>query len=576
MELNGIAAAPGYALGLAKIVLAQQNQIEKKQLSAAEIAGEIERFERAVQAASEELEEIADHARKTMGEKEADIFETHLLLFQDDEFVGGAKLKIERETMNAEWALQETTDAIVSMMESLDDEYLRERAGDIRDVSRRLMNKLTGQQEASWNEAEGPFVLLASDLTPSDTAMLDKGKVAGFATMIGGRTSHSAIMARTLEIPAIVGMGTELGNVQEGDYVILDGMEGKLYLQPDPETIAWFMQRKREDELLRESYRKFRDRPSVTADGHQVELVANIGNPEDAKKAKEHGAEGIGLYRTEFLYMGREAMPTEEEQFAAYRQVAQQFNPKHPIVIRTLDIGGDKSLTYLPLPEEANPFLGVRAIRLCLEREELFVSQLRAILRASAYGNVKIMFPMIAAMNEWKRAISVLHEVKDRLRYEQIPFNDNLEVGMMIEVPAAALMADQFAKEVDFFSIGTNDLVQYTMAADRMNEKLAYLNDPYHPAVLRLIYQVIQAAQLEGKWVGMCGEMAGQAIALPILLGMGLHEFSMSTSAIPQARAVLAQLSYTELRELAQDVLKLSDPLEVRSLVRSRVQAIEA
>lgn len=573
MELKGIAAAPGYALGPARVIKAEQHQIEQKQLHQDELASELARFNHAVEAASAELTAIAEHTRQTIGEHEAEIFETHLLLFQDEEFVGGAQMKIEQNAMNAEWALQETVDEIVLVLESLDDEYLRERAGDIRDVGGRLMGKLTGREQTSGNEAAGAYVLLAFDLTPSDTATLDRDKVAGFATVIGGRTSHSAIMARTLEIPAVVGMGSELETVQEGDFVILDGVEGKLYIHPDSQMIEQFTQKKLQLEQQREAHRKFRDQPSITRDGHSVELVANIGNPQDAKKAKEQGAEGIGLYRTEFLYMGGEALPTEEEQFAAYQQVAQQFDSEQPVVIRTLDIGGDKSLPYLPLPKEENPFLGVRAIRLCLEREELFVTQLRAILRASAYGNIKIMFPMIATLQEWRQAVSVLEGVKQQLRNEQIPFNESLEVGMMIEIPAAALMADQFAKEVDFFSIGTNDLVQYTMAADRMNEKLAYLNDPYHPAILRLIHQVIKAAKAEGKWVGMCGEMAGQATALPVLLGMGLHEFSMSASAIAGARAALSQLNYAQLQSLAEQVLTLSDPSEVQALVAAHLQA---
>lgn len=575
MERKGIPASSGYALGPARVLRPEETVLATRKLRPEDIPAELERFDRACAEAVRELQELEAATREKIGEKEAEIFETHLLLFQDEEFVGGAQAKMKTEAMNAEWALQETTDDIVAILESLDDEYLRERAGDIKDVSRRLLKKLTGRSEAVWNEGGVPFVLLAPDLTPSDTAMLDKEQVAGFATEIGGRTSHSAIMARSLEIPAIVGMGSGLNGIADGQFVILDGVEGKLYVDPDGETIARFEEKKLADEKRREGFRKFRDRPSITEDGHRVELVANIGNPRDARIAKDSGAEGIGLYRTEFLYMDRDAMPSEEEQFTAYRQVAEEFSPDRPVIIRTLDIGGDKSLPYLPLPKEANPFLGVRAIRLCLEREDLFIPQLRAILRASAYGNVKIMFPMIASLSEWRQASSLLTRVKEQLKSEGTGFNENLETGIMVEIPAAALMADQLAKEVDFFSIGTNDLVQYTMAADRMNEKLAYLNDPYHPAVLRLIHQVIRAAKRENKWVGMCGEMAGRATALPILVGMGLHEFSMSAGAISQAREVLTRLNRTAMEKLAEEVLDLSDPSEVKALVNSRVPDLE-
>lgn len=574
--MRGIPAAAGYAIGPAWVMRNAEIKLEKRSLADSELDAEIARFDLALEESRKELEALVETTKERMGEHEAEIFETHLLFLEDDELIGGTRRKIRGDKMNAEYALHEASSEIIAMIESLDDEYLKERAADFRDVTRRILGKLTGQASASWTSAASgqPFVLLAQDLTPSDTAMLDKDKVAGFATEIGGRTSHSAIMARSLGIPAVVGLGSALASVQNGQMVVLDGVEGTLYIDPPASVVEAYRRKQGEHAGKLEAYRAFVDRPSVTADGQAVELVANIGNPRDALAAKEAGAEGVGLYRTEFLYMDRDALPTEDEQFEAYRQAVEAFGKDQPVVIRTLDIGGDKKLPYLPLPEEENPFLGVRAIRLCLEREDIFRTQLRAILRASAFGNVKIMFPMIATLQEWQAASAVLAAAKSELASEGVAFNAELETGIMIEIPAAAVMADQLAKAVDFFSIGTNDLVQYMMAADRMNEKLAHLNDPFHPPVLRLIRGVIRAAASEGKWVGMCGEMAGQPLAIPLLLDMGLHEFSMSGSAVLPARALLSQLSRDAVAGLAEEALGLSDPEEVKALVKQRVPAV--
>ncbi|KMY61702.1 phosphoenolpyruvate-protein phosphotransferase, partial [Geobacillus stearothermophilus] len=409
--------------------------------------------------------------------------------------------------------------------------------------------------------------IIAEDLTPSDTAQLNRQYVKGFATDIGGRTSHSAIMARSLEIPAVVGTKTVTAEVKNGDIVIVDGLDGQVIINPSPELLAQYEQKRARYEAQKAEWAKLVHEATVTADGIHVELAANIGTPDDVKGALANGAEGIGLYRTEFLYMGRSELPTEDEQFVAYKTVLEQMNGK-PVVVRTLDIGGDKELPYLQLPKEMNPFLGFRAIRLCLEMQDMFRTQLRALLRASVYGNLKIMFPMIATLDEFRQAKAILLEEKEALLRQGVAVADGIEVGMMVEIPAAAVMADQFAKEVDFFSIGTNDLIQYTMAADRMNERVAYLYQPYNPAILRLISHVIDAAHREGKWVGMCGEMAGDPIAIPILLALGLDEFSMSATSILPARAQLKQLAKEEAARIKETVLSLGTAEEVVSFVK--------
>ncbi|MFD2615458.1 phosphoenolpyruvate--protein phosphotransferase [Paenibacillus gansuensis] len=566
MMLKGIAAAPGIAMGPAKLLTAQAADVKLTEVAADGVEAEVRRFEEAVAQASLELEQLRTSTLAKLGEAEAEIFETHLFLLQDEEFIGAATLKIRDERMNAEYALKQTESQITAVLESLDDEYLRERAADIRDVSGRLLRKLTGQAEGMGLDGTGAAqVLFAYDLTPSETAQLDPAAVAGFVTEIGGRTSHSAIMARSMDIPAVVGVSGWQAAVRDGQFVIVDGSEGVIHVDPDADTKARYERLSVEMAAKKQLERQFRGLPSVTKDGHRVELAANIGTPKDAAAAKAAGAEGVGLYRTEFLYMDRDDLPSEDEQYEAYRAAVEPFGAEAPVVIRTLDIGGDKKLPYLPLPEEENPFLGVRAIRLCLDRRELFRTQLRAILRAGVHGNVKIMFPMIATLAEWRQAKAELALAMQELHERNVPFSEHLETGIMIEVPAAALMADQFAAEVDFFSIGTNDLVQYTMAADRMNEKLSYLTDPLYPAVLRLISSVIRAASAQGKWVGMCGEMAGQPEALPILLGLGLHEFSMSASAVLPARALLSRMDRAAAVAFADEALKLGSPDEIRA-----------
>ncbi|WP_028594732.1 phosphoenolpyruvate--protein phosphotransferase [Paenibacillus assamensis] len=575
MLLKGIAAASGYAIGPAFIMEEHHTEIERRELPAGEVEAEAARLQAAVQQAMAELEQIKEKTAAKLGEHEAEIFATHILVLQDEEFIGQAVQKVRDESINAEFAMSEVTQMLVDIFSSMDSEYMRERAADFRDVSKRVLTALSGQSGTSLNDFEEAVVLFAHDLTPSDTAQLDRSKVAGFATNIGGRTSHSAIMARSMEIPAVVGTQNGSEVVKTGDIVILDGSSGIILVNPDEDTIKTYQEKQAKYMKRQEAMKLYKDKPSITADGHEVELVSNIGNPQDALGARNNGAEGVGLYRTEFLYMGRDNFPSEEEQFNSYVAVCETLGAEKPVVIRTLDIGGDKELPYLELPKEMNPFLGYRAIRLCLDRKDLFKTQLRAILRASAHGNVKLMYPMISSIVELRAANELLAETKAELDAEGIAYNKEMEVGMMIEVPAAAIIADQLAKEVDFFSIGTNDLVQYTMAADRMNENVSHLTQPFNPAVIRLIKMVIDAAHKEGKWAGMCGEMAGNLKAVPLLLGLGLDEFSMSASSVLSVRVLLSRLNREEMKQLAEEALNLETAEEIQYLIVDRVPAIQ-
>jgi phosphotransferase system enzyme I (PtsI) len=575
LRLQGIAAASGYAMGTAFVLREQKQVLEKRTLLQEQTEDEIRRLEASISAAIEGLRALIATTTERVGAHQAEIFETHMLLLEDEEFIGSAVDNIRTGHMNAEAALQEASDVIVSMFEGMEDEYLRERAADIRDVTKRVMRLLQGQESGGLSEIKEPMILFAHDLTPSDTAQLDRDMTVGIAADIGGKTSHSAIIARSLDIPSVVGLRDATEQVKTGDYVIIDGIEGAVYVNPPTEVVEIYERKRRQYEQKRLQLRSYIGKPSQTADSYEVELVANIGNPQDALTAKDSGAEGIGLYRTEFLYMGRDSFPTEEEQFHSYKVVAELFGAERPVVIRTLDIGGDKELSYLDFPKESNPFLGYRAIRMCLNEIHIFKVQLRAIVRASQFGNIKIMYPMISTLQELRQANGILAEVRAELDEKRIPYNRAIEVGMMIEVPAAAMVADQFAKEVDFFSIGTNDLVQYMMAADRMNEQVAYLTEPFNPGVLRLIKYVVQAAHSEGKWVGMCGEMAGNPVAVPLLLGMGIDEFSMSASSILSTRALLHKLNRVEMQELAGEALQLSSPEEIKQLIEAKLPFIQ-
>ena len=564
--IKGIAASSGIAIAKAFRLENAELDLSKKAISNPE--SEVARFDEAIKVSNGELEVIRDHANAELGEDKAAIFSAHLLVLNDPELLNPVKDKIKSENVNAEFALNEVASMFVQMFESMDNEYMKERAADIRDVTKRVLAHLLGVKISTPASITEEVIIIAEDLTPSDTAQLNRKYALGFTTDIGGRTSHSAIMARSLEIPAVVGTKEVTAKIQNGTMVIVDGLDGEVIVDPTAEELATYRAKKDKFEQQKLEWAKLKNEPTVTKDGHHVELVANIGTPNDVEGIINNGGEGVGLYRTEFLYMGRDNFPTEEEQFEAYKTVLENMGEK-PVVVRTLDIGGDKELPYLHLPKEMNPFLGYRAIRLCLDQKEIFRTQLRALLRSSVYGNLKIMFPMIATLDEFRAAKAVLMEEKEKLVAENVQVSENIEVGMMVEIPASAILADQFAKEVDFFSIGTNDLIQYTMAADRMNEQVSYLYQPYNPSILRLVKMVIDAANKEGKWAGMCGEMAGDSVAIPLLVGLGLHEFSMSATSILPARSQMAKLSKADMEKLAEKALSMSTAAEVVELVNS-------
>ncbi|PKG22194.1 phosphoenolpyruvate--protein phosphotransferase [Niallia nealsonii] len=564
--LQGIAASSGIAIAKAYRLVEPNLSFEKTTIDNAE--NEINRFQEALNKSKGELDAIREKANKELGADKAAIFEAHLLVLSDPELIAPIEDKIKTESVNAEVALKETTDMFITMFESMDNEYMRERAADIRDVTKRVLAHLLGVHLANPSMISEEVIVVAEDLTPSDTAQLNREFVKGFTTDIGGRTSHSAIMARSLEIPAVVGTKKATEEIQNGDLVIVDGLKGEIHINPTPEVVASYEKTAAQYEEQKAEWAKLANEKTVSADGVHVELAANIGTPNDLEGVINNGGEAVGLYRTEFLYMGRDQLPTEDEQFESYKAVLEGMKGK-PVVVRTLDIGGDKELPYLDLPKEMNPFLGFRAIRLCLEEQDIFRTQLRALLRASSYGNLKIMFPMIATLNEFRAAKALLEEEKANLIANGTKVADKIELGIMVEIPSTAVLADQFAKEVDFFSIGTNDLIQYTMAADRMNERVSYLYQPYNPSILRLIKMVIDAAHKEGKWAGMCGEMAGDETAIPLLLGLGLDEFSMSATSILKARAQILHLSKTEMEELAEKALQMSTTEEVMEAVKA-------
>lgn len=567
MNLQGIAASSGIAIAKAYLLVEPDLSFNKKKIE--DSGKEIERFRSSISFAKSELKEIRTVAEKEFGAAEAAIFVAHILVLNDPELITPIEEKINTENVNAEYALKETTDMFIAMFEGIDNEYMQERAGDIRDVTKRIMSHLLGVKVVNPSTISEEVIIIAEDLTPSETAQLNRKYVKGFATNIGGRTSHSAIMARSLEIPAVVGTKELTQHIQDGDMVIVDGLNGIVQINPTSEQIATYEMEHQKHKEQKAEWAKLVNERTATADHHHVEIAANIGNPEDLPGVFSNGGEGIGLYRTEFLYMGKGQLPTEDEQFEAYKSVLQGMG-NNPVVVRTLDIGGDKELPYLNLPKEMNPFLGFRAIRLCLEEKQIFRTQLRALLRASSFGNLKIMFPMIATLDEFRQAKDILEKEKQTLLENGTAVAEGIEIGIMVEIPSTAILADQFAKEVDFFSIGTNDLIQYTMAADRMNERVSYLYQPYNPAILRLVKMVIDASHREGKWTGMCGEMAGDEIAIPILLGLGLDEFSMSASSILKARTQISQLKQSDMVELANEALQLRTNEEVARAVRAR------
>lgn len=567
--IQGIAASNGIAIAKAYQLVTPELTYEKKSIDNPNT--EIDRLEKALETAKQELEKIREHTRKEMGDEHAEIFSAHLLVLDDPELVTPIKNNIKNENVMAEAALEETTNMFIDMFKNMDNAYMRERAADIQDVTKRVLAHLLGVTIPSPALIDEKVIVIANDLTPSDTAQLNREFVQGFATDIGGRTSHSAIMARSLEIPAVVGTKDITNAVKKGDMVIVDGVEGNIIVNPSDDELASYKEKQENFEKQKEEWAKLKDEPTITADQEQVELAANIGTPDDVESVLANGGEGIGLYRTEFLYMGKSQLPTEDDQYDAYKSVLEQMEEK-PVVVRTLDIGGDKELSYLDLPEELNPFLGFRAIRFCLENEPVFRTQLRALLRASIHGNLKIMFPMVATLEEFRQAQGVLLDEKENLKDEGVNVSDEIEIGIMVEIPSTAVIAGQFAKEVDFFSIGTNDLIQYTMAADRMNERVSYLYQPYHPAILNLISTVIEAAHHENKWVGMCGEMAGDTIAIPALLGMGLDEFSMSATSVLPARTQIRGLSKEKMASYKNKLLSMGTTEEVIEFIKEKTE----
>lgn len=565
--LKGIAASDGIAA--AKAYMLVQPDLSFSETSIDDPEAEVKRLDDAVEASKSELELIKQKATENLGEEEAQVFEAHLTILADPELLGQIKDKIKNDKVNAEAALKSVTDMFIEMFEAMtDNAYMQERAGDIRDVTKRIMSHLLGVTLPNPALIQEEVVIVAHDLTPSDTAQLDRNYVKGFITDIGGRTSHSAIMSRTLEIPAVVGSGSATTDIQEGEMVIIDGINGDALVDPTDAELADYKQKAAEFAAQKEEWARLKDAKSVSADGKEVLLGANIGTPDDVLGANDNGAEAVGLFRSEFLYMNSNELPTEDEQYEAYKAALEGMSGKQ-VVVRTMDIGGDKELPYLPLPEEQNPFLGYRAIRICLNRQDIFRTQLRALLRASKYGRLAIMFPMIATVQEFKDAKAIFEEEKANLVSSGVEVSDDIQVGMMMEIPAAAMIADKLAKYADFFSIGTNDLIQYSMAADRGNERVSYLYQPYNPSILRLIKNIIDASHKEGKWTGMCGEMAGDQIAVPLLLGLGLDEFSMSATSILKTRSLIKKLDSKEMKELADKAVSDCETVdEVVSLVK--------
>lgn len=567
--IKGIGASSGIAIAKAYKLVMPDLTVTK--VTVDDVDGELKKFDDCMAATAKELEAIKEAASKNLSAEEAAVFDAHALVLQDPELKTQVEDKIKNEKINADAALDEVAQQFIGMFEMMDDDYFRERAADIKDVSRRLLANLLGKSLPNPALIDEEVVVIADDLTPSDTAQLNKNLVKGFATNIGGRTSHSAIMARSLEIPAVVACKTITEDVNEGDMIILDGVEGIVMANPDDATLKEYEAKRDEFVAYRQELKKLKNEKTVTTDGHHVELVANIGGAKDLEGVIENGGEGVGLFRTEFLYMESAELPTEEKQYEVYKEVLETMNGK-PVVVRTLDIGGDKEIEAINLPKEMNPFLGVRAIRLCFQEEEIFRTQLRALLRASVHGDLRIMFPMIATVQEFRKAKGILLEEKEKLVKEGVAVSDTLQVGIMIEIPAAAVLAHQFAKEVDFFSVGTNDLVQYTFAADRMSSGVSYLYQPFNPSILNLLKHVIDSAHKEGKWAGMCGEMAGEAIAAPLLIGLGLDEFSMSATSILSQRKLINSISKKEMEELANKALECSTMDEVVELVESTVK----
>jgi len=565
--LNGIAASPGLAMGKAVVFAKRDVRVPFRRIEQSEIEREIARLHAAIDESKRQLGETRDKVAAEMGESYARIFDAHMMILEDSRTMVEVESKI-KSGFNAEFAFNSVFLRHEKDLWEKGDVYIRDRAGDIRDVRKRVLSNLSGTRKLSQDlsELQTDVIVIAHDLSPADTAQMRKERVLAFATDIGGRTSHTAIMARSLEIPAVVGLQNVSSRVSDGDTVIVDGNRGKVIVSPTPETEEKYKLEMQRYASFTTGLLKFKDLPAMTIDGHSIMLSANIESHEEVESVIEHGAQGIGLYRTEFIYIGREGLPTEDEQYEIYRSVAEAIKPE-PVIIRTMDLGGDKFLSAFESPKEMNPYLGWRGIRFCLARKDIFKTQLRAILRASAVGNVKIMYPMISGLDELIEANQVLEEVKGDLRSEGMKFDEACEVGIMVETPSAVVIAPELARHVKFFSIGSNDLIQYTLAADRGNEKVAYLYEPLHPSVLRLIKQTIDVAKESGIWVGLCGEMSSDLVCAFILLGMGIDELSASPYVVPAVKDMVRSVYFSDAQRIATTALETTDPARIRQMV---------
>lgn len=560
--MKGLGVSQGIGIGKAFVIKKRELNVEITHIN--DVDAEIKRLNTAINLSKDQINNIYFKTLKEIGEKEAQIFKSHEMMLEDEAFINEIKEKIKSEKVSAEYAIKEIANVYIEMFDNIKDDYLRERADDVKDIIGRVLQNLLGVQTTDFSKMKENSIIVAKDLTPSDTAQLDRNKVLAMITEMGGKTSHAAIMARIMGIPTVVGIEGILDFVHNNDNIICDGKTGKVIINPNKKQLKYYIQKKLNEEKINNELKKQIGLPSITKDNYKVELFSNISTPKDVSTVLENDAEGIGLFRSEFIFMNRDCQPTEDEQFEEYKEVLEKMNNK-PVIIRTMDIGADKEVPYIDIPKEINPFLGYRAIRVCLVNVNVFRTQLRAILRASVFGNVKIMFPMISTMKELKDAKKVLEEAKQELKKEGILFDDNIEVGIMIEIPSAAITSDQLAKEVDFFSIGTNDLIQYTMAVDRMNSKLSHLYSQYHPALLRLINNVITNAHNAGIWVGMCGEAAGDYKLIPVFLGMGLDEFSMNAPSILRARYIIRNLKKKDMENIAEETLNLETALDVEN-----------
>jgi phosphotransferase system enzyme I (PtsI) len=563
IRFEGIGVSPGIAFGKTHVVRDDQDEVVHYQIASSQVADEIGRFETALIQTRMQILEMQQRIAESIGAKDAAIFDAHLLVVEDRTLIDEVLRKLKTDFCNVEWAFQEVATRYAETLSKIDDPYLRERALDIQDVTKRVIRNLQGKAPRAFLSLREPHILIAHNLTPSDTASISRENVLGIATDVGSRTSHAAILARSLSIPAVLGLHDITAKIETGHHVLLDGSAGWLIVNPEPGTLASYEEIESRRAKVTAQLRELRETASTTRDGRHIVLSANIELPEEVNAVATNGAEGIGLYRTEFLYLNRETLPTEEEQYETYRRVAERVRP-HPLIIRTFDLGGDKLAEgATDATDELNPFLGWRAIRFCLENQEIFKTQLRAILRAGVIGNIKIMFPMISGLDELRRAIALLEESKQQLRSSNTEIAQRIEVGAMIEIPSAAICASSLAREVDFFSIGTNDLIQYALAVDRVNEKVAYLYEPTHPAILRLLKMVAEAAHAAEIWVGVCGEMAGDVALVPLLLGLGMDELSASATLVPRIKRAVQSLTIPECRELVEETLKLNTASEI-------------